>query len=209
MPEQSILRINEIFWSFQGEGLRAGVPSIFLRLAGCLIKCPYCDTKYAWDSGRSMPLPEILDEIDKQKGKYPASQVVITGGEPLEQDLTELIDCLKKKDFFIAIETNGVEYVTLAIDWWTVSPKDVTGYYIHKGLEKRIDEIKLIVNENLTVEVIKKIRGIGDYFPIFLQPDSNDNHKYENTFYLFEQCQLAGISDVRPGIQLHKVYSVM
>lgn len=209
MPEQSILRINEIFWSFQGEGLRAGVPSIFLRLAGCQIKCPYCDTKYAWDRGRSMPLPEILDEIDKQKKKYPASQVVITGGEPLEQDLAELVDSLKKKDFFIAIETNGVEYADLAIDWWTVSPKDVTGYVVNKGLEKRIDEIKLIVNEILTVEVIKKIRDIGDYFPIFLQPDSNDKHKYDNTFYLFEQCQLAGISDVRPGIQLHKVYSVM
>jgi organic radical activating enzyme len=209
MPEHSILRINEIFWSFQGEGLRAGVPSIFLRLSGCLLKCPYCDTKYAWDRGRAMPLPEILEEIDKQKRKYPASQVVLTGGEPLEQDLTELVDSLKKKDFFIAIETNGVEYADLAIDWWTVSPKDVTGYLVNKGLEKRIDEIKLIANENLTVDAIKKIREIGDYFPIFLQPDSNDNYKYENTFYLFEQCQLAGILDVRPGIQLHKVYSVM
>jgi 7-carboxy-7-deazaguanine synthase len=209
MPEQPILRINEIFWSFQGEGLRAGVPSIFLRLAGCLLKCPYCDTKYAWDSGRAMPLPEILDEIDKQKKKYPASQVVLTGGEPMEQDLTELVDTLKQKGFFIAIETNGIEYSDLAIDWWTVSPKDVSGYVVNKGLEKRIDEIKLIVNESLTVEVIKKIRDIGDFFPIFLQPDSSDKHKYENTFYLFEQCQLAGVLDVRPGIQLHKVYSVM
>lgn len=209
MPEQPILKINEIFWSFQGEGLRAGVPSIFLRLAGCSLKCPYCDTKYAWDRGRWTPLPEILDAIDKQKKKYPASQVVITGGEPLEQNLTDLITALKSRDYFIAIETNGVEYADLAIDWWTVSPKDVSGYFINKGLIKRIDEIKLIVNENLTIEVIKKIRAIGDYFTIFLQPESNDNHKYENTFYLFEQCQLEGIANVRPGIQLHKVYKVM
>lgn len=203
------MRINEIFWSFQGEGLRVGVPSIFLRLAGCTLKCSYCDTKHAWESGRWMPLPEILDEIDKQKKKYPASQVVITGGEPLEQDLSDLVAALKGRDYFISIETSGVEYAELAIDWWAVSPKDVSGYFINKGLLKRIDEVKLIVNENLSIEVIKRIRAIGDYFTIFLQPDSNDSHRYENTFFLFEQCQLEGIADIRPGIQLHKVYKVM
>ncbi|HLP45961.1 MAG TPA: 7-carboxy-7-deazaguanine synthase QueE [Candidatus Deferrimicrobium sp.] len=209
MLEQSILRINEIFWSFQGEGLRVGVPSIFLRLAGCTLKCSYCDTKYAWEQGRWMPLAEILSEIAKQKKKYPASQVVITGGEPLEQDLVDLVGALKSQDYFIAIETSGVEYADLAIDWWTVSPKDVSDYAINKELQKRIDEVKLIVNENLTIDVIKRIRALGDYFTIFLQPDSSDNHKFENTFYLFEQCQLEGLLDIRPGIQLHKVYKVM
>jgi organic radical activating enzyme len=209
MPELSILKINEIFWSFQGEGLRAGLPSIFLRLAGCQLRCEYCDTKEAWEAGRWMPVSEILLEIDKQRKKYPASQVVITGGEPLEQDLEDIVEALTEKEFFIAIETNGVEFADLPIDWWTVSPKDAADYTIHKDLQRRIDEVKLIVNKNLTVEVIKKIREIGDYFPIFLQPNSKDNYRYENTFYLFEQCQLEGIRDVRPGIQLHKVYSVM
>lgn len=209
MPELSILKINEIFWSFQGEGLRAGLPSIFLRLAGCQLKCDYCDTKDAWETGRWMPVSEILSEIDKQRKKYPASQIVITGGEPLEQGLEDVVGVLKEKGFFIAIETNGVEYTGLPIDWWTVSPKDVANYTIHKELLKRIDEVKLIVNKNLTVDVIQKIREIGDYFPIFLQPNSKDNYRYENTFYLFERCQLEGIKDVRPGIQLHKVYSVM
>lgn len=209
MPEQSILRINEIFWSFQGEGLRVGVPSIFLRLAGCSLQCVYCDTKYAWDRGRSMSLSEILREIDKHKEKYRASQVVITGGEPLEQDLTDLVAALKNRDYFIAIETNGVKYAELAIDWWAVSPKDVTGYSINKGLLKRIAEVKLIVNETLTIDVIRQIRAIGDYFTIFLQPDSYDRYKYKNAFYLYEQCQLEGIADIRTGIQLHKVYKVM
>lgn len=156
-----------------------------------------------------MPLSEILDEIEKQKKRYPTSQVVITGGEPLEQDLGGVVEALKKKDYFISIETNGMEYADLPIDWWTVSPKDVSGYTVHRELENRVDEIKLIVNDHLTLEVVKRIRDFGDHFPIFLQPDSTDNHRYENTFYLFERCQEAGIRDVRPGIQLHKVYSVM
>jgi len=208
MPELSILKVNEIFWSFQGEGLRAGFPSIFLRLAGCQLGCPYCDTKEAWKSGNWMPLSEIIGELDKQKKKYPASQVVITGGEPMEQDLHDLVEALKMKDYFISIETNGLEYADLSIDWWTVSPKDVADYDIHERVQNRIDELKLIVNNNLNLDVIKRIRDIGDHFPIFLQPDGTDNYRYENTFYFFERCQEAGIKDVRPGIQLHKVYSV-
>lgn len=208
MPELSILKVNEIFWSFQGEGLRAGFPSIFLRLAGCQLGCPYCDTKEAWKSGRWMPLSDIIEELRKQKKKYPASQVVITGGEPMEQDLGDLVEALKMKNFFVAIETNGLEYADLPIDWWTVSPKDVADYDVHEKLTNRIDEIKLIVNNNLTIDIIKRIRDMGDHFPIFLQPDATDNYRYENTFYLFERSQEAGIKDVRPGIQLHKVYSV-
>lgn len=208
MQDLSILKINEIFWSFQGEGLRAGIPSIFLRLAGCQLRCSYCDTKDAWEGGVWMPQTDILKQIDLHKKKYPASQVVITGGEPMEQELETLVDALKEKDFFVSIETNGIEYYDLPIDWWTVSPKDASGYNIHEALQGRIDEVKLIVNENLTIDVVKQIRKIGHFFPIFLQPDSTDGRRYENTFYFFEQCQENGIKDVRPGIQLHKVYSV-
>jgi organic radical activating enzyme len=208
MQDLSILKINEIFWSFQGEGLRAGIPSIFLRLAGCQLRCSYCDTKDAWEGGVWMPQTDIISQIDLHKKKYPASQVVITGGEPMEQELETLVDALKEKDFFVSIETNGIEYYDLPIDWWTVSPKDVSGYNIHEALQGRIDEVKLIVNQNLTIDVVKQIRKIGHFFPIFLQPDSTDSRSYENTFYFFEQCQENGIKDVRPGIQLHKVYSV-
>ncbi|MCU0288373.1 MAG: 7-carboxy-7-deazaguanine synthase QueE [Acidobacteria bacterium] len=203
------MRINEIFWSFQGEGLRVGVPSIFLRLAGCRVKCLYCDTKDAWEHGTWMSQIEILAAITKLKKKYPESQVVITGGEPLEQDLGDLVSALKTDNYFLAIETSGMEYADLAIDWWTVSPKDVSNYTINKNLYKRMNEVKLIVNENLTLDVIKTIRAVGDYFTIFLQPNSNDAHRYDHTFHLFEQCQLAGLTNIRPGIQLHKVYQVM
>lgn len=208
MPELSILKINEIFWSFQGEGLRAGYPSVFLRLAGCSLGCDYCDTKEAWKTGIWMKVSEIMDSIAHFLKKYPRSQVVITGGEPMEQDLESLVATLKKAKLFVAIETNGCDFTDVPIDWWTVSPKDVAEFSIHPDLQTRMDEIKLIVNDNLTVDVVSGIRDISEHFPIFLQPDSTDNHRYSNVFEMFERCQEAGIPDVRPGIQLHKIYKV-
>jgi len=213
MQGPSILKINEIFWSFQGEGLRVGVPSIFLRLAGCSVQCPYCDTKDSWksDAGAvlSMSIEEILPVIEKHKKKYPQSQVVITGGEPLEQDLSGITAALKKKNNFLSLETNGLHFQDLPVDWWTVSPKDVTGYFIHRELLKKINEIKLVVDKNLAVEVIKRTRSLVPVsVPIFLQPEANDKDRYINTFSLFRQCQEEKLENTRCGIQLHKIYEV-
>jgi 7-carboxy-7-deazaguanine synthase len=212
MPGLSILKISEIFWSFQGEGLRVGYPSIFLRLAGCALQCPYCDSKDSWKTGPgtclSMSAREILPEIDGYARRYPQSQVVITGGEPLEQDLSQITAELKKKNYFLSIETNGLHCRELPIDWWTVSPKDVTGYFIHENLLKKTTEIKLIVNKNLTVSVIKRIREKVEKVPIFLQPDGYDKNRYANTFLLFRRCREEGIENIRAGIQLHKIYEV-
>lgn len=211
MQGLSILKINEIFWSFQGEGLRVGVPSIFLRLAGCSVQCPYCDTKDSWEcnTGTALPIEGILLEIEKYKQKYPQSQVVITGGEPLEQDLSEITAALKKKNHSLSIETNGIHFQDLQIDWWTVSPKDVTDYFIHRDVLKKTNEIKLIVNKNLTMDVIKRTRSLVPVsIPIFLQPEANDKDRYLNTFSLFQRCQEENLENTRPGIQLHKVYEV-
>ena len=211
MQGPSILKINEIFWSFQGEGLRVGVPSVFLRFAGCSVQCPYCDSKDSWksDAGASMSIEEILSEIEKHKKKYPQSQVVITGGEPLEQDLSEITKALKKKNNFLSIETNGVHFQDLPIDWWTVSPKDVTDYFIHEDLLKKTNEIKLIVNKSLTIDVIKRTRSMVPVsVPIFLQPEADDKNRYVNTFSLFQQCQEEKLENIRCGIQLHKIYHV-
>ncbi len=209
MQVPSIPKIKEIFWSFQGEGLRAGVPSIFLRLAGCRVQCPYCDTRGAWDpgAGKAMPVENILVEVDRLARQYPSSQVVITGGEPLEQDISDLTTALKKKKYFLSIETNGLHFQDLPLDWWTVSPKDVTDYFIHENLVEKIAEIKLLVNKNLTLEVIRRIRGRVSA-PIFLQPDGTGKNRYRETFVWFRRCQEEGITGIRAGVQLHKVYHV-
>lgn len=211
MPQPSTLKINEIFWSFQGEGARLGFSSIFIRLSGCSYGCPYCDTKDSWQKGTEHEIDEILSRVDRVKASYGQPQVVITGGEPLEQDISALVSHLKQKGYFIAIETNGGHFQDIPIDWWTVSPKDVAQYLIHQDLYIKACEVKLVVNDNLTSDIVHQVRGVIPSAPIFLQPDGSiksNRERFEKTFLLFRECQEMGIENVRAGIQLHKIYNV-
>lgn len=123
----SKLWVSEIFYSVQGEGIHLGKPAIFLRLSGCNLRCVWCDTKYALDmkSGKCMSLNEVLSEIQR----YPAKHIVVTGGEPLLQQLAliPLLKELKKLNFFIELETNGsiepVSNLVKLVDQFNVSPK--------------------------------------------------------------------------------------
>ena len=96
MPQRPMLKIAEVFASIQGEGLRQGVPSIFVRLAGCRLRCSFCDTKRAWSGGRQMEPHEIVARIMALRSAYPASWVSITGGEPFLQNLRPLVRLLRK-----------------------------------------------------------------------------------------------------------------
>ena len=115
--------VNEIFHSIQGEGLLAGTPSVFIRLAGCPVGCVWCDTKYAWDAneGEELPIPEIVNKIVQ----WPCRYVVITGGEPMvNPQLPDLAKALKERNKHITIETAGIKFVAgLACDLMSVSPK--------------------------------------------------------------------------------------
>jgi len=115
--------VNEIFHSLQGEGLLAGTPSVFIRLAGCPVQCKWCDTQYAWDSneGEELPIPEIVNKIIH----WPCRYVVITGGEPMvNPELPDLAKALKERNKHITIETSGIRFVAgLACDLMSVSPK--------------------------------------------------------------------------------------
>ena len=214
MPEPHTLAISEIFGSAQGEGTRCGIPSIFIRLAGCRVRCPYCDTRKAWSDGKAMTIDEIAGEVFRLRKHSPRSQIVLTGGEPLEQDITDLVVYLRQKKFFIAIETSGLYFRDLPIDWWTVSPKDVAGFRIHPRVIPEMDEMKLIVNRNLTLAVIRRIQKRvtrarrATELPIFLQPQFFNRSKYRQTFRLFEESQRAGIKNIRLGFQLHAIYGI-
>ncbi len=117
-------RVNEIFYSLQGEGHRVGCPSIFLRFSGCNLKCAKathgfdCDTE--WMSGTDMTAEQIIDAMRVHGA---CDWVVITGGEPLLQLDDELIDALKDEDYMLAIETNGTKPIPQKIDYVCVSPK--------------------------------------------------------------------------------------
>lgn len=116
--------IVEIFSSIQGEGLLIGTPSNFVRLAGCNLRCTWCDTKYSWvkSDGRPMTLETILKSLDSVP-----QWTTVTGGEPLLQDILPLVVALKEMGFKVAVETNGTvrpkEEVRKIVDVFSVSPK--------------------------------------------------------------------------------------
>ena len=98
------MKINEIFYSMQGEGSWVGLPNIFIRTTGCNLRCSFCDTTYAYIHGMEMDVKEVVDEIQK----YPCNYVCITGGEPLlHEETVELLDVLLQKKYVVCVETNG------------------------------------------------------------------------------------------------------
>ncbi len=116
------MRINEIFYSLQGEGFLAGLPSVFVRLAGCPLRCRWCDTKYAWDkAGDDYGIAEIVKSVQQ----WPCRFVVITGGEPMiDPDLPQLVRELKAAGKHITIETAGIAYIPdMPCDLMSISPK--------------------------------------------------------------------------------------
>jgi 7-carboxy-7-deazaguanine synthase len=122
-------RINEIFYSLQGEGVRAGTPNLFLRFTGCNETCAVethgfdCDTEFA--SGRALTIEQILSELAEAQsaGGARPTWIILTGGEPGLQVDRELIDALHAAGYQLAIETNGSIALPEGIDWITVSPK--------------------------------------------------------------------------------------
>ena len=98
------LKINEIFYSIQGESSYAGLPCIFIRLTYCNLRCSYCDTEYAFYDGKDMEIKSILFKIKK----YPANLVMVTGGEPLIQDdCINLMNNLLNENYSVMLETSG------------------------------------------------------------------------------------------------------
>lgn len=128
------MKVNEIFYSLQGEGRFTGVPAVFLRLSGCNLKCHFCDTQH--EQYREMSVEEIMQEVTK----YESRHIAITGGEPTMQLSEELTDALHKAGFFIQIETNGTIRLQsgVSVDWVTCSPKNTDLHIEH------IDEVKLL-----------------------------------------------------------------
>ncbi|MDX1252780.1 MAG: 7-carboxy-7-deazaguanine synthase QueE [Gammaproteobacteria bacterium] len=108
------LRITEIFYSLQGETRTVGLPTVFVRLTGCPLRCRYCDTAYAFHGGSPMTLPEILTEVAKYQPHY----VTITGGEPLAQKgCLDLLTALCDAGYEVSLETGG------ALDAAAVDPR--------------------------------------------------------------------------------------
>ena len=134
-------KINEIFYSLQGEGYHSGTPAVFVRFSGCNLRCHFCDTKH--QEGEKMSLQEIVNEINK----YPnAPLVVLTGGEPsLFVDQAFVAELKQKTGKQIAIETNGTRPLPNNFDWVTLSPKSAfEGGGLEPCVLKSCDELKVV-----------------------------------------------------------------
>lgn len=126
-------KINEIFYSLQGEGMHTGTPAVFVRFSGCNLHCPFCDTRH--EEGIWMSNEEIVEAVKR----HPCRFVILTGGEPSLQIDEDLLHRLHDNGRYICIETNGTQLLPMGIDWVTCSPKGDAPVMLEK-----IDEVKVV-----------------------------------------------------------------
>lgn len=208
MRRPPTLKTIEIFASVQGEGLRQGEPTIFVRLAGCNLRCGFCDTKRAWRGGRESSIEKIAGEVGRLQRDYATTWVCLTGGEPLAQNVRPLILRLHAEGFRVQIETNGTFPPAPLADWHSVSPKP-PDYAVHPGFRKRAREVKLVVCRTLDLDGIRTVRAaFPPTVPVILQPQSNARWSIERAVGLLDDASRAGLEAIRLSVQLHKVYGL-
>ena len=190
------LLVNEVFESIQGEGAFTGVPSIFVRLQGCPVGCPWCDTKHTWEtkpeSVRDQDVimmqnedtehyftasPDSLFALFAAQG-YQAKHIVLTGGEPAMFDLTAISEAAIAKGYSVQIETSGAFEIKCDKDVWvTLSPKiDMKGgYKVRDDAILRANEIKHPVAMQKHIDELDTLlaqSSLTEYPVIYLQPIS-------------------------------------
>jgi organic radical activating enzyme len=136
------MKVNDIFYSLQREGYHTGKAAVFVRLSGCNLKCPFCDTDFS--KYTEMTEEQIVDNVCKLS--IDCHFVVITGGEPTLQDTTLLIDMLHQNGYKVAMESNGTRKAPYNVDWLTISPKKS---FLKNGgdvVVKKCNELKLVFN---------------------------------------------------------------
>ena len=147
------MKVNEIFYSLQGEGHYTGTPAVFVRFAGCNLRCWFCDTDF--EKGVEMNEDEIVEAVLQ----YPTRYVVITGGEPTLQITASLCDKLHAHGLYLMMETNGTRPLPegCQIDWITCSPKLID---VEEGKRKiatirlrHIDELKVVFEDSPTQDM--------------------------------------------------------
>ena len=202
------LRVYEIFHSLQGESSRIGLPTVFVRLTGCPMRCVYCDTEYAFTGGGNMTLDEIMDKVASHGTRY----VTVTGGEPLAQKACfTLLNMLCEAGYEVSLETGG------AIDTSDVDPRvavilDVKtpgsgemANNVWTNLErlKPSDEVKFVLCDRADYDWAKQImaeRGISNRCSVLFSP-------------VYGQVDPTALADwilqdklpVRMQVQLHKI----
>ena len=149
----SSLRITEIFYSLQGESNTVGIPTVFIRLTGCPLRCVYCDTAYAFTGGKKIEIAQIINQIEQYGTRY----ITVTGGEPLAQSsCLELMTNLLDKGYFVSLETSGAIDIS-AVDSRVVKVMDLKtpgSGELSKNLYQNIhhlnykDQVKFVIGDD-------------------------------------------------------------
>jgi len=198
------LNVSEIFYSLQGEGARAGTPTVFIRLQGCSAKHAcfqsgvMCDTEY--ESGKEYQLPELIQWI--KNNAIGCGEITWTGGEPLDQLTEEHIRFFKDQGYFQAVETSGLRPAPAGIDFICVSPK-VAEHVVKKNFPEGVTELRYV-------------RHSGQHIP---QPSVNAKHYWisphsdgftinsKNLKHCIELCKQNPVWKL--SIQQHKVWNIL
>jgi 7-carboxy-7-deazaguanine synthase len=204
-----MIRVNEIFYSIQGESTFAGFPCIFIRMTGCNLRCAYCDTTYAYEEGDDIPIESILTTIKK----FSCNLIEVTGGEPLIQDKTpDLISALINNGYTVLLETNGSQDISTVDTRCTrivdikcpSSEMDNKNYWKNLDYITPNDQLKFVIAHRQDYLYAKKvldspaIKGrkklLINFSPVFNKIDLKD----------LAEWILADNLTVRLQIQLHK-----
>lgn len=202
------VRLTEIFYSLQGEAARSGLPTVFIRLTGCPLRCTWCDTEYAFTGGSPTSIASILGEV----AQYPTRHVCVTGGEPLAQkSCLALLTALCDAGYDICLETSG------ALDIAPVDPRVARimdlkapgsgecGKNLITNIDalRAIDEIKIVIASRADFDWARDIiaeHKLTQRCDVVLSPVANQQNPTE----LAEWILAAGLN-VRFQLQLHKL----
>lgn len=200
--EKKILKIREIFYSLQGEGGRAGQPSIFIRLSYCNKNCWFCDTD--WSQGIDYTVEKIAEEIKQYKGEW----ILWTGGEPTLQLTSDIVDFFKKLGYKQAIESNGSNSLPEGLDYITISPK-VPPSHLKKVIKGEVDEIRYPISAGQKPPAISSLPKSKRYYvsPVFLGEEKKRFDLDEkNLKYCIDFC--LENPEWSLSIQQHKIWNV-
>ena len=157
-------RVNDIFYSLQGEGRNSGMAAVFIRFSGCNLKCSFCDTDFS--EYKEMTLDDILNSVKQLTQECTGNEhplIVLTGGEPTLQVDEEFISAFHDLGYKVAMESNGTKEPPANLDWFTVSPK--TNVKV-----KKCNELKCIFDERMLTDTFDIE---ADYY--YLQPCDTGN----------------------------------
>jgi len=164
------LPVMEAFYTIQGEGFHQGKAAYFIRLGGCDVGCVWCDVKESWDANNH-PIKTINQIVEEAK-VFPARLVVITGGEPLLHELTQLTDALHEAGFATHIETSGSSALSGHWEWICLSPKKFKAP-LPEILEKA-HELKIVIFNKSDFNWAEKYAAlVSKNCKLYLQPEWN------------------------------------